>query len=150
MYRRTSPGRSESPNTAALRELVGLGIVGVSDWEDNIWVWREAWPLLQRPYYTRWPVVSAPELAAAEPLPARVPAIVGTLDTALETWRTDPPAALKSQEARLSRTIVKSLAKSQHASVTDFDVMSRLAMGIGLIEIETVSESGRGVCRRVS
>ncbi len=137
------------PDAAASRELIELGIVGMSDWESRVWIWREAWPLLDRPFFTEWPAVPAPEVASADPVPPRVPGVVALLDRAVQSWQTNPPAVLKNGEPRLSKTETKSLAKSLHTAVSDVDLVAQLAIGVGLLVATTVSSSGRGRNRRV-
>jgi hypothetical protein len=131
------------PRVEVLDELLSRGLIGVG-WDTRLWVWKEAWPVLDRPFFTDWQVPATPATQQISPTPARIPRVVADLDRALEAWRAHPPAALKSGQMRLPKSDARSLAKSLGSSVKAIELLGQLAMGIGLIRAKIVSRSGRG------
>ncbi len=131
------------PRIDVLDELMSRGLIGAS-WDSRLWVWKQAWPVLDRPFFTHWSVPEKPATQQVSPTPARIPRVVADLDRALQVWRAHPPAALKSGHMRLAKTNVRSLAKSLGSPVQAIDLLGRLAMGIGLVRAKIVSKSGRG------
>ena len=63
----------QRPEGAALHELTSRGIVGVAEWEQTLWVWREAWPFVGRPFFTDWTSVPAPAMVAVTAVEGRCP-----------------------------------------------------------------------------
>jgi len=133
----------------ALRELASIGIVGVAEWGDEVWIWSEAWPLLDRPFVTDWPVVRPPAVVSVAGSTARMPSIIATLDHALQAWDANPPAVLKNGDARIAKTQVRPTAKSIGSDETTVDLIGRLVIGVGLLLPNVVAASGRGRNRRV-
>lgn len=132
-----------------LVELASAGIVGVAEWGSDIWIWREAWPLLDRPFIADWPAVRPPEVVAlADPM-VRMPSIVATLDRALQAWESNPPAVLKNGDPRVAKTHVRATAKSIGSSETTVDLVGRLVIALRLLLPNVVASSGRGRNRRV-
>ncbi len=147
-YRRYAPS-SLGPSVRALAELTSRGIVGLREWGTELWIWREAWPLVDRPFYTHWPSVPSPEVAPSAKTASRIPSIVGVFDQALDAWEKDPPALLKNGEQRIGSTKVRSTAKLLDVDADIVDLVGRLAIGIELLLANVVAASGRGRKRRV-
>lgn len=142
-------GVPPKPEVAALYELTGRGIVGVAAWEHELWIWREAWPFVGRPFVTDWSTKPDPKLAAVDVTGTRVPAVVGVLDQAMRAWATNPPAALKNGEARIAKAEVRATAKALGADEALVDLGSRLAISIGLLLRNVAGRSGRGRTTRI-
>lgn len=134
---------------AALYELTSRGIVGVREWDSQLWVWREAWPVVDRPYYAVWPNVPVPTTRPVTTSPNRVPAIVSVCDRALRLWTASPPPVLKNGDARLAKTDIRNTAKSLGVSDVTVGLVARLIIGIGLVLANTVAETGRGRARSI-
>lgn len=151
----SSYGRRQLPSFAAasigaLSELVGRGIVGVAEWDEAIWIWREAWPLVDRPFHTDWPSVSRPVISAGtDDSPSRLPSIVGQFDQVMRAWESEPPPVLKTGGRRIGKTQVRATAKALGIDVDTVELCGRLAIGIELLLPNVMSESGRGRNRRV-
>ena len=139
----------DNPRLVALRELASLGIVGVGEWAGEIWIWSEAWPLLDRPFITDWPVVHRPEVVSMAEAAVRMPSIVVTVDHALRAWDANPPAVLKNGEPRVAKTQVRATAKSIRSNEVTVDLIGRLVIAIGLLLANVVAATGRGRNRRV-
>lgn len=137
------------PSVHALAELASRGIVGIADYESEVWIWGEAWPLLDRPFYDHWPVVAQPSTAAVTQSPTRLPPIVGRFDQVVRAWEADPPPVLKSGPRRVGKAQVRSTAKALQLDVASVDLAGRLAIGIELLLANEVATSGRGRNRRV-
>ena len=147
-YSRRDPSTLD-PSVTALVELTKRGIVGVRDWGSELWIWREAWPLVDRPFYTEWPSVRPPEVAPTDATPPRIPAFVVAFDHALSAWRSEPPVVLKNGDPRVGKTQVRATAKLLDLDPTAVDLAGRLAVGMGLLLENVVGSSGRGRNRRV-
>jgi len=139
-------GRSEKGQV--LHQLTSRGLVGTG-WEFDVWVWKEAWPLLNRPFFTDWPTRPAPEVAPVGEEHVRVPQLVANLDRSLQAWRVHPPSVLKNGDQRLAKSDARALAKSLGVQPRVVDLTARLAIGVGLLLANVVSESGRGRYRTV-
>ncbi len=139
----------ERPEVRTLYELTSRGIVGTSDWENKLWIWREAWLLLERPFFTDWETPPSPVAVGIEPAPARVPGIVAVLDRAMQACHASPPSVLKNGDPRLAKSEVRALAKLIGVDAETVDFVTRLAIGIGLLLANTISEAGRGRRRTV-
>lgn len=137
------------PELAPLYELTSRGIVGVSSYEDELWIWQEAWPLLERSLFPVWPRVATPEVCVRAEDGFRLPALMATVDQALMHWDGAPPVVLKSRELRLAKAVVRSTAKALGSTEEVIELISRLALSMGLLLPNTVSSSGRGRNRRV-
>ncbi len=149
-YNRNMPAHlMEHGPLVALRELASLGIVGLTEWGFEIWIWSEAWPLLDRPFITDWPTARQPEVAPVADQSVRMPSIIATLDHALGVWEANPPAVLKNGDARVAKTQVRATAKSIGSDEATVDLVGRLVIGIGLLLPNVVAASGRGRNRRV-
>jgi len=148
-YRGGPTHRFEEAEASALAQLHGRGIIGVSEWEGTIWLWREALNFLNRPLYQNWetapPLTVQPVAAGA----ARLPPLVGVLDQALRHWAQTPPPVLKNGEPRLTKPAIRSTAKAIGADGAVVDLLARLAIDIHLLLPNVVSTSGRGRNRRV-
>jgi len=138
-----------SPELSALLELTSRGIVGVSEYEREIWVWREAWPFVNRPFYPAWPQVVRPDRREVKVAELRVPPVMVLVDRALDHWATNPPAVLKKDELRLAKTVVRSTAKALGSDEDTIETISRLLLATGLLLRNTAATSGRGRNRRV-
>jgi len=142
--------RHGSPRAEALHELVRHGIVGVDPYERELWVWAEAWPLLERPFILDWGSASRPPIEAishhGEPA---VPACVGVFERLLARWAEQPPAMLRSGQARLGKPEVRSLAKAVAADEATVDVLARLAISLQLALVHETGRSGRGRAQRI-
>lgn len=141
--------RPTSAEVAPLRELTDHGIVGVDEWEGQLWIWKEAWPVLGRPFFTDWSAPPAPTSVAAAADAPRLPQVVGILDQAMQLWKTNPPPVLRNDDERLGKSDVKAAAKSIGVAETVVDVVSRLVIGIGLLLPNVVATRGRGRKRTV-
>lgn len=148
-YYRSARAGDDTPEVAALRELVKAGLVGCSAWDHELWVWSEAWPLTGLPLIIDWSVHPMPETSAIAPAPRRVPGVVAVLDSLLATWVTDPPTVLKNGEPRLGKSEVKAAAKTLRVDAAVVDVASRLAISIGLLLRNEAGRSGRGRKQRI-
>jgi Helicase conserved C-terminal domain len=129
---------------AALIELTSRGIVGVAEYDRTLWIWREAWPLVARPFYQDWTTPPAPRIASTDTSSNRLPSIVAVLDQLLRLWAGSPPATLKNGSPRIAKSDVKASAKSLGVDEAVVDLASRLAIGIGLLRRNTTGVSGRG------
>lgn len=138
------------PEAAALFELTSRGIVGFAEWEARLWVWREAWPLVARPFLSNWTTRPAPQVVAvASDSGTRLPAVVGALDHLMRVWQATPPAALKNGEARVAKGDVRAASKTLRVDEAVVEIASRLAISIGLVLRNVVGRSGRGRNARV-
>lgn len=135
-------------NLAPLFELTSSGIVGIDEWDDALWLWAEALPLLRRPLQTDWPFVARPSVTTRASEPVRLPSIVGALDRALTMWQTTPPTALKNDEARLAKATTNALAKEVGLTPRSADFLARAAIAIGLLVMQVVGTTGRGRNRK--
>ncbi|MCB0974908.1 MAG: helicase-associated domain-containing protein [Actinobacteria bacterium] len=134
---------------APLFELTSLGIVGIGEWDDEVWLWAEAVPLLDRALVIDWPSVPTPDVTTRPVEPARLPPIVGALDRALSIWQATPPTALKNDEPRLAKTTTNALAKELGITPPAADLLARAAIAIGLLVNQVVGTTGRGRNRKV-
>jgi hypothetical protein len=140
----TYQGTAEGQQLQALKELTNRGIVGISDWDYQLWIWHEAWPLTGSPLFSDWQTRPKPVVEPVETATVRVPNIVAVLDRAITAWQASPPSVLKNGDPRLAKTDLRKLAKSLGTDIETIDVASRLAIGIELLLANTVAESGRG------
>ena len=131
-------------------ELVEYGIVGVDAYEGELWVWREAWPMLARPYFPEWPAVAQPKLIARAETNLRLPPLMGLVERALQHWGANPPAGLKNGEQRLAKTEVRRTAKLLGTSEEVVDLISLSLLGTGPLLRNVISTSGRGRSRNVT
>jgi hypothetical protein len=134
---------------SALSELVGHGILGMAEWEAAVWIWREAWPLVDRPFHTDWPSVPRPDITTTGDSRERLPSIVGQFGQVMRAWESEPPPVLKSGGRRIGKTQVRATAKVLGTDMDTVDLCGRLAIGIELLLPNVMSESGRGRNRRV-
>lgn len=134
----------DRPGSAALFELTSRGIVGVAEWEGGLWVWREAWPFVGRPFFSGWATEPEPKVVAVDGAGPRRPTVVAALDQAMRAWRAGPPAALKNADARIGKGDVRSTAKALGVDQGTIDLASRLAISMGLLLRNVVGRSGRG------
>jgi hypothetical protein len=132
-----------------LAELTAHGIVGLAPWDDGVWIWREAWPLLDRPLFTDWPSVPVPRTVPLGADPIRLPPIVGQAERALRHWDEVRPATLKSGERRLAKSVLRSTAKAVGADESAVEVIAAAAVSMGLLLENVVGSSGRGRNRTV-
>lgn len=146
-FRRDSANLSDE--LAALAELTARGIVGLAPWDDGLWIWREAWPLLGRPLYEDWTPVPAPRTAPLGADRLRLPPIVGQAERALRYWDEVRPPALKSGERRLSKSVLRSTAKAIGAHEAGVEIVATAAVSMGLLLENVVGASGRGRKRTV-
>jgi len=139
----------QRPEAAVLHELTSRGIVGVAEWEQTLWVWREAWPFVGRPFFTAWTSAPSPAVVAVTAVEASLPGVVGALDQAMRAWQANPPVALKNGDARIGKGDIRSTAKAIGVDEAAVDLASRLAIGVGLLLRNVVGRSGRGRNARV-
>jgi hypothetical protein len=138
-----------SQQADAVAELGALGIMGTDEWEGTVWIWGEAWPLLQRPLFTTWPSVGPPDTAPVTATELRMPALVATFDRALRHWDQSPPAVLKSGEMRLGKPALRSTAKALGVDEATVEIIANTALSLGLLLANVVAASGRGRKRTV-
>ena len=81
-----------------LYELTSRGIVGIAEWQYELWVWTEAWPVVGRAFYTDWSSVERPPLGPAEASPPTLPRLLAIVDRALTTWQSTPARVLKNDD----------------------------------------------------
>ena len=141
LSRQRTPVHAEA---APLEELYSRGIVGLAPWDDGLWIWREAWPVLDRPFVTNWTVPSEPKVVAVRDAGERLPPVVIALDQALRAWEANPPTVLKNDDPRLGKSDVKATARTLGVDEATLDLASRLAISIGLLLRNVVGRSGRG------
>lgn len=134
---------------AALAELTRHGIVGLDAWNDALWIWREAWPLAERPLYRNWPSVPAPATAALANATLRIPPLVALAERALQHWEQSPPAVLKNGEHRLAKVVVRSTAKALGTDVATVEIIAATLLSMGLLLANVVASTGRGRNRAV-
>ncbi len=147
-YTREIPSYAD-PSIRPLAELAARGIVGIADYDGDVWIWSEAWALLDRPFYDDWPVVVKPATIGIGDSAARLPSIVGRFDQVLRAWEADPPPVLKSGQRRIGKTQIRATAKALQLDAATVDVAGRLAIGIELLLPNVISSAGRGRNRRV-
>ncbi len=147
-YRRHLPPNLD-PIVGVLSELTHRGIVGVSEWDSELWIWREARPVLERPMYRAWPEVRRPGTGTTVASSARIPSIVAASEQILRRWEVEPPPVLKNGERRIGKAQVRSTAKALKLAEVDVDLVGRLVIGIGLLLPNVVATSGRGRQRSV-
>lgn len=133
----------------AAAELDARGIMGSDEWDGTVWIWSEAWPLLQRPLFTTWPAVDPPAIAPVSAVDLRVPTIVATFDRALRHWDQSPPVVLKSGEMRLGKPALRSTAKALGVGDAMVEIIATVALSLGLLLPNVVAASGRGRKRTV-
>lgn len=133
---------------AALRELTDHGIVGVAPWDGVMWIWREAWALLDRPLHGDWPSVPTPRTAPLADLGLRLPPLVGLADRALLFWDQNPPAVLKSGEPRLAKGVLRSTAKAIGTDEATVEIIATTVLSMGLLLTNVIGTSGRGRNKR--
>lgn len=133
----------------ALAELARHGIVGVTTWETELWIWREAWPFVGRPFYSAWPSEPRPPVSAADLSAHRLPPFVAAFDRTIAQWEAEPPPVLKNGDIRIGKTQVRAAAKLLRLDEADTDLTGRLAIGMELLLINVVSASGRGRRRKI-
>lgn len=141
--------RRESSEATALKELTHRGIVGVDPYEDELWIWREAWPLLERPLYRSWPSVDEPGTALVTGAAQALPPLVTTVERALQHWDQSPPPVLKNGESRFSKTVVRATAKALSVDEATVELISRVVLSLGLLLPNVIRSSGRGRQRTV-
>lgn len=129
---------------AAVAELQGLGIMGTDVWEDTVWIWREAWPLLQRPLFSTWPSVGSPRTVQVNPIEVRVPPLVSVFERALRHWDQVPPVVLKSGELRLGKPALRSTSKALGVDIATVELIADIALSLRLLLANVVGASGRG------
>lgn len=134
----------------ALWELLDLGIIGLVEWSDRVWIWSEAWPASGQPLYTDWPSVEPPPIVAADDTQAALPNIVAALHHMLTGWPDPAPKALKNNEARLSVADNRRLAKAIGQPVELVSATTSLLIEIGLLARVETGASGRGRRRTVT
>lgn len=127
-----------------LAELKRFGIVDFDEWENTLWIWREAWPLCRRPLFTSLPEVDPPATAPVDTTGMRLPSVVATFDRALRHWDQSPPAVLRSGEMRLGKPVLRSTAKTLGVDEGTADIIARAALSLGLMLPNVVATSGRG------
>ena len=132
-----------------LRELTFRGILGVANYRGEIWIWDEAWSILDRSSYPIWPVVDEPSLAPRLEEAHRLPPLMMAADRALQHWEKDPPKVLKNAEARLGRVEIKSTAKALDSTDEIVELIGRLMLHMELLLPNTISSTGRGRTYRV-
>lgn len=134
---------------APLAELTAHGIVGLDSWERKVWIWGEAWPLLDRPLFTDWAPPPAPAVGVAAVGGLRLPPLVGLVDRAVHHWEQVPPAVLKNGEPRLAKPAVRSTAKALGTDEAIVDIVAGAALSLGLLLANVSEVSGRGRNRKV-
>lgn len=143
-------GRERVPDEVApLAELTAHGIVGLDSWAEELWIWREAWPLLERPLHPHWPSVPVPATGRLEGAELRVPPVVGLAERALEHWDQTPPAVLKSGDCRLAKGVVRSTSKAVGTDEATVAIIAMTMLSMGLLLPNVVKTTGRGRNRRV-
>ena len=134
----------------ALDELAVHAMVGIGEYDGELWIWREAWPFVGRPFIGEWAVAPQPaRLPVVHDGEPSIPAIVSTVDHVLRAWMVSPPLALKNDEPRVGKPQVRTLARELGVGEIAVDVAGRLMIGMGLVLRNVVSQSGRGRNRRV-
>ena len=138
------------PTLAALNELGMRGVLGADPHAGVFWVWREAWPLLERPLVIDWTVAERPPIVAHRAADAGpTPAAVGLLDALLARWRDLPPGVLKNALPRISRPDARATAKALGSDDATVDLLARLAISMRLVLRNEVSRRGRGRTQRI-
>lgn len=148
-YAAARSGRAIPDEVDHLAELTAHGIVGLDPWGQKLWIWREAWPLLDRPLYTDWTPPPAPALGAAASEGLRLPPVVGVVERAVHHWEQVPPAVLKNGEPRLPKTALRSTAKALGADEASIDIVAGAALSVGLLLPNVTQVTGRGRNRKV-
>ena len=147
--RSNSYGRQAHEPRSSLWQLTHHGLVGVEPWSAELWIWIEAWPLLERPFFPVWASHPAPATVTVTGQEPRLPAIVPLMASGLTRWELTPPKVLKNGEHRLAKTEIRAAAKALGTDEAVIEVISRLLLDTGLLLANTVSTSGRGRNRTV-
>ncbi len=137
------------PLMRPLYELAQYGIVGVGSYDEELWIWPEAWPVLDRPIYAAWPTMSAPACAQVEAKNVRLPEFMSLAEGALRRWSDHPPRLLKNRERRFAKTEIRATAKELGTTEQVVELLSRLLLGLGLLLPNVVSDTGRGRNRKL-
>ena len=138
--------RRISGRALPLQELCSRGIVGVDPWNEWLWIWREGWPLAERPIFHDWAVAARPATAPVMDLPLQVPSIVAVMGRALQHWDASPPPVLKGGALRLGKPALRATAKvvGSDEAIVHLIASSALSLGLLLSNVVSVSVSGRG------
>ena len=134
---------------AVLSELTATGLVGVNEYERSVFIWVEAWPLLDRPVYRHWPRVPPPGVKDQAETPVRLPAVVALYDRVLNHWVSNPAPALKNSDLRLGKQTIRAWSKQFGCDAAAVELLSGLAMTTELVLRNEVSRSGRGRNMRI-
>lgn len=135
---------SRDPAIAAIDELVNLGLIGVADYDQQLWIWSEAWPLLNQPIVSDWPIVDRPPVVHEADEPASIPEATRLVLTLLTSWPEPALKALKNSEPRLAVADVRKLAKKHGCTEPMLGFTVRLMIAIGLLQRVETSRSGKG------
>lgn len=148
-FRSWGPARQGSSEAGPLVELAHHGIVGVAPYDETLWIWREAWPLLDRPLYRSWPAVGEPSTAPMAQTGLALPPLLTTVERALQHWDLAPPPVLKNGDRRFSKAVLRSTAKALSTEQSTVELVARAALSVGLLLPNVAKSSGRGRQRTV-
>lgn len=136
--------RRTSSRAVPLQELCARGIVGVDPWNEWLWIWREGWPVAERPIFPDWTVTARPAIGLVMDLPLQVPSIVAVMGRALQHWDTTPPPVLKGGNLRLGKPALRATAKAVGSDEATVGIIAASALSLRLLLSNIVSVSGRG------
>jgi len=136
--------RRISSRAAPLQELCSRGVVGVDPWNEWLWIWREGWPVAERPIFHDWTAAPRPTTAPVIDLPLQVPLIVAVMGRALQHWDASPPPVLKGGAVRLGKPALRATAKAIGSDEATVGSIAASALSLRLLLSNVVSVSGRG------
>lgn len=154
----------------ALAELVDHGLVG-SDSFGNVWIWREAWQLADRPLFDDWMSVPRPEIVACAAAGSaslsptahgagggaggdgdeallveqarRALRLVVRFEELLRYWGANPTKALKTRERRFPKPSVKATAKAFQLSDSEVELLVGLAMSMRFLLENDIAQGAK-------
>lgn len=129
---------------APLAELTTHGILGLDSYERKLWIWREAWPLIERPLFTSWPSVPEPKTAPVTETGRRLAPVAAAFERALAHWDAFPPPVLKNGELRFSKPVLRSTAKALSIDEETIELVANCALSLGLLLPNVVKTTGTG------
>ncbi|MDZ7732583.1 MAG: hypothetical protein U5R31_05200 [Acidimicrobiia bacterium] len=151
--RRPAWDRSPMPNDSrALAALTERGIVGADAWDEALWIWREAWPLLERPLHREWPSVPGAGHGRASPAGGLrlYRRSSGRPSGPSEHWDPHAPAGCsRAASAVWRRASSSATAKALGTDEATVELVATAALSMGLMLPNVVKTSGRGRNRRV-
>lgn len=124
-----------------LRELTGLGLVGIDPDDQWCWAWLDLTVARQGCLIAEWPAEPAPEPRPVHD-PGGLPAVLGRVTALLDAWRAEPAPGLAG--GGLGVRPVRAVAKQLGVPAGEAGLLVSLAIGLGLLDRIQVGSTGRG------